>query len=51
MTKLQQLNAFLSGKKTFILGTSTVILGIYMNNTEMIMLGLISMGLRSAIKN
>lgn len=38
------------GYKTYIAGIVCVGLGVYYNNMEMIMLGLISMGLRSAIK-
>lgn len=42
---------WLKGKKTYILGTICTLIGFHFQNSEMIMLGLISMGLRSAINN
>lgn len=40
---------FLKGKKTYIVGALTIILGILNNDTEMIMMGLGMITLRHAI--
>lgn len=50
MEKLKQLLALTSGYKTYIAGLLAVVLGVYYQNVEMIMLGLVGMGLRAAIK-
>lgn len=47
---MKNITESLKGYKTYIAGILCVGLGVYYNNMEMIMLGLISMGLRSAIK-
>lgn len=41
---------YLDGKKTYVTGLLAVALGVYYQNMELIMLGLVGMGLRSAIK-
>jgi hypothetical protein len=50
MAFLKQALTYLSGKKTYTLGIISVVLGVYLQNTELIMTGLIAMGLRAAIK-
>jgi len=47
---MKNISEYLKGYKTYIAGIVCVGLGVYYNNMEMIMLGLVSMGLRSAIK-
>ena len=46
---MQKILDFLKGKKTYIAGILSVILGLYLNNMELIMTGLIGMGLRAGI--
>jgi hypothetical protein len=50
MEQITKLLEVVSGYKTFLAGAIAIGLGIYQNNTELIMLGLVAMGLRSAIK-
>jgi len=40
----------LEGKKTYIIGILTIFLGIVSEDTQLIMIGLTSMGLRHGIK-
>lgn len=42
--------AIISGNKTYIAGIISILLGVYTSNSELIMLGLVGMGLRNAIK-
>lgn len=46
---MEKLLTLLSGKKTYIIAIITILIGMYYNNMEMIMLGLTAMGLRDAI--
>jgi len=46
---MNKILAFFDGRKTYILGIITVALGIFYENMEMIMVGLISMGLRAGV--
>ena len=50
MDKLKQVDAYLSGKKSYIVGVISICLGLYLDNIELIVLGLATMGLRNAIK-
>lgn len=50
MQTLKNILAFLEGKRTYIAGLVSVVLGVYLNNVDLIMLGLVAMGLRAAIK-
>jgi hypothetical protein len=42
---------FLKGKKTYVVGISMIIVGLYNGNKETVLVGLGMMGLRSAIEN
>ena len=47
---IKKVNAFFKGKKTYIAGGIAIILGLYSKDKELIMLGLVSLGLRNAIQ-
>lgn len=42
---------FLKGKKTYIIGGLSIILGIYTKNSELISSGFVAFGLRAALSN
>jgi len=44
-----QIKQFLAGRKTYLIGGLTIALGVYFQNIEMVMTGLIAMGLRAGI--